>query len=63
VLYPRQALGWAVLQRAKTLRRRVLALAGPLIRTARQGVLKLADPWVGHADLARAHQPLATLGP
>jgi hypothetical protein len=32
-LYQRQALGWAVRQRAKTLRRRVLALAGLLIRT------------------------------
>ena len=63
VLYQRQALGWAVLQRAKTLRRRVLAIAGQLIRTAGQWMLKLAPGWAGHADLARARQQLATLGP
>jgi len=63
VLYQRQALGWAVLQRAKTLRRRVLAIAGQLIRTAGQWGLKLADGWAGHADLARARQHLATLSP
>jgi len=63
VRYQRQALGWAVLQRAKTLRRRVLAIAGQLIRTAGQWVLKLAAGWAGHADLARARQHLATLGP
>ena len=63
VLYQRQALGWSVLQRAKTLRRRVLALAGQLIRTAGRWVLKLAEGWAGHADLGRARQHLATLGP
>ena len=63
VLYQRQALGWAGLQRAKTLRRRVIAIAGQLIRTAGQWMLKLADGWAGHADLARVRQPLATLGP
>lgn len=39
-LYQREALQWPVLQRAKTLRRRVLALAGQLIRTAGRWVLK-----------------------
>ena len=63
VLYQRQALGWAVLQRAKTLRRRVIAIAGQLIRTAGQWGLKLADGWAGYADLARVRQHLATLGP
>ena len=63
VLYQRQALGWSVVQRAKTLRRRVIALAGQLIRTAGQWGLKLADGWAGHADLARVRQHLATLGP
>ena len=63
VLYQRQALGWSALQRAKTLRRRVLAIAGRVIRTAGQWGLKLADGWVDHADLARARQHLATLGP
>ena len=63
VLYQRQALSWSVLQRAKTLRRRVLALAGQLIRTAGRWVLKLAEGWAGHADLGRARQHLATLGP
>lgn len=63
VLYQRQALGWAVLQRAKTLRRRLIAIAGQLIRTAGQWVLKLADGWAGQVDLARARQHLATLGP
>jgi hypothetical protein len=63
VLYQRQALGWSVLQRAKTLRRRVIAIAGQLIHTAGQWGLKLAAEWAGHADLARARQHLATLGP
>jgi hypothetical protein len=63
VLYQRQALGWSVRQRAKTLRRRVIAIAGQLIRTAGQWGLKLAEGWAGHADLARARQHLATLGP
>lgn len=35
VLNQRQALGWTVLRRAKTLRRRVIAVAGQVIRTAR----------------------------
>jgi hypothetical protein len=63
VLYQRQALGWAGLQRAKTLRRRVIALAGQLIRTAGQWVLKLAEGWAGQADLARVREHLATLSP
>jgi Transposase DDE domain group 1 len=63
VLYQRQALGWSVLQRAKTLRRRVIAIAGQLIRTAGQWMLKLTETWAGHADLGRAHQHLAALGP
>jgi hypothetical protein len=63
VLYQRRVLGWAVRQRAKTLRRRVLAIAGQLIRTAGQWVLKLAEAWAGHADLVRARQHLAMLGP
>ncbi len=63
VLYQRQALGWSVLQRAKTLRRRVIALAGQLIRTAGQWILKLAAGWRWQADLLRARQRLAALGP
>ena len=63
VRYQRQALGWAVLQRAKTLRRRVLAVAGQLIRTAGQWGLQLAEGWAGQADLMRVRQHLATLGP
>jgi hypothetical protein len=63
VLYQRQALGWSVLQRAKTLRRRVIAIAGQLIRTAGQWVLKLAEVWASRADLGRVRQHLATLGP
>jgi hypothetical protein len=35
VLY-QQAMGWGIRQRAKTLRRRVIAIAGQLIRTAGQ---------------------------
>lgn len=62
-LYQRQALGWGVLQRAKTVRRRVLALAGQLIRTAGRWVLKLAEGWPWEADLLRARQRLAALGP
>jgi hypothetical protein len=63
VLYQRQALQWPVLQRAKTLRRRLLALAGQLIRTAGQWVLKLAEGWRWQADLLRARHWLAALGP
>lgn len=63
VLSQQQALGWGMLQRAKTLRRRVVALAGQLIRTAGQGVLKLAEGWRRQADLLRARQRLAALGP
>jgi hypothetical protein len=63
VLYQRQALGWAVLQRAKTLRRRVIAIAGQLIRTAGQWVLKLAEDWRGQPELRRVRAQLATLGP
>jgi hypothetical protein len=62
-LYQRRGLGWAVLQRTKMLRRRVLALAGQLIRTAGQWVLKLAEGWAGQADLRRMRVHLATLGP
>jgi Transposase DDE domain group 1 len=63
VLYQRQALGWSVVQRAKTLRRRVIAIAGQLIRTAGQWGLKLADGWAGQADLMRVREHLATLSP
>ena len=62
VLYQRQALGWAVLQRAKTLRRRVIAIAGQLIRTAGQWVLKLAEDWRG-PELRRVRAQCAPLGP
>jgi hypothetical protein len=62
-LYHRPALGWAALPRAKTLRRRMLAIAGQLIRTGGQWGLKLANGWAGHADLARGRQHLATLDP
>ena len=62
-LYQRQALGWSVLQRAKTLRRRVIAIAGRLIRTAGQWMLQLAQDCAGQGDLARVRGHLATLGP
>jgi hypothetical protein len=62
VLY-QQALGWGIRQRAKTLRRRVIAIAGQLIRTAGQWVLKLAEEWRGQAALRRVRQELAPLGP
>jgi hypothetical protein len=63
VLYQRQALGWKVLHRAKTLRRRVIAIAAQLIRTAGQWVLKLAQGCRWQPDLWRARLWLATLGP
>ena len=50
-------------QRGTTLRRRVLAIAGLVIRTAGQWGLTPADGWAARADLARARQHLATLGP
>lgn len=58
VLY-QQRVGWAVRQRAKTVRRRLIAIAGQLIRTAGQWVLKLAAEW---GDRGR-RPALATLGP
>ena len=63
VLYQRQGLGWAVLQRAKTVRRRLIAVAGQLIRTAGQWVLKLAEDWAGQADLTRVRQQLTARSP
>jgi len=63
VLYQRQALGWKVVHRAKTLRRRVIAIAAQLIRTAGQWVLKLAQGCRWQPDLWRARLWLATLGP
>jgi len=63
VLYQRQALRWIVLQRAKTLRRRLLVVAGQLIRTAGQWVLKLAAHWPGQTELARLRRHLATRSP
>jgi len=62
VLYQR-ALGWPTRQRAKTLRRRLIALAGQLIRTAGRWVLKLAQDWAGQVELRRLRRQLATLGP
>jgi hypothetical protein len=62
-LYQRQGLGWAVLQRAKTVRRRLIAVAGQLIRTAGQWGLKLAKDWAGPADLTRVRPPLAARSP
>jgi hypothetical protein len=59
VLYQRQALKWAVLHRAKTLRRRVVAVAGQLIRTAGQWRLKLATGWPGQPELVRVRTSLA----
>jgi hypothetical protein len=41
----------------------VIALAGQLIRTAGRWVLKLAEGWRWQADLLRARQRLAALGP
>jgi hypothetical protein len=41
----------------------VLALAGRLIRTAGQWILQLAEGWHWQADLLRARQRLAALGP
>jgi hypothetical protein len=61
--YQQRALGWPSRQRAKTLRRRVLAVAAQLIRTAGQWVLKLAAGWGGQADLQRVRAYLAALGP
>lgn len=63
VLYQRQALGWTLLHRAKTVRRRLVAVAGQLIRTAGQWMLKLATDWTGQPDLARVRTHLAALGP
>ncbi len=63
VLYQRAALGWTTLHRAKTVRRRLLAVAGQLIRTAGRWVLKLAADWVAQRDLVRVRTHLATLGP
>jgi hypothetical protein len=63
VLYQRQALGWTILHRAKTVRRRLSAVAGQLIRTAGQWGLKLATDWTGQLDLARVRAHLAALGP
>ena len=63
VLYQRQALGWTILHRAKTVRRRLIAVAGQLIRTAGQWVLKLATHWAGRADLGQVRAHLAPLGP
>jgi hypothetical protein len=63
VLYQHHALGCASLQRAKTLRRCLIAIAGRLIRTARQWILQLAQDWAGQVELARVRHPLATLGP
>jgi hypothetical protein len=63
VLYQREALGWTPLHRAKTVRRRLLTVAGQLIRTAGRWVLKLATDWVAQRDLVRVREHLATLGP
>ena len=63
VLYQRRALGCASLQRAKTRRRRLLAIAGRLIRTAGPWRLQLAQDWAGQGELARVRHHLATLGP
>jgi hypothetical protein len=63
VLYQQQALGWPIRQRAKTLRRRVLAVAAQLIHTAGQWILKLAAGWGGQADVQRVRAHLVALGP
>jgi len=63
VLSQRPALGCASLQRAKTRRRRLLAIAGRLIRTAGQWRLQLARDWAGQVELARVRHHLATIGP
>jgi hypothetical protein len=63
VLYQRQALGYCVLHRAKTLRRRVIALAGQLIRTGGRWVLKLAAAWRWQQELVHARKWLATASP
>jgi hypothetical protein len=63
VLYQRQALGWTILHRAKTVRRRLVAVVGQLIRTAGQWVLKLATDWAGQVDVLCVREHLATLGP
>ena len=63
VLYQSQALGWTVHRRAQTLRRRVIAIAGQLIRTAGQWVLKLAATGPAPASLRRVRLQLAALGP
>jgi hypothetical protein len=63
VLSQRRALGWTILHRAKTVRRRVLAVAGQLIRTAGQWMLTLATDWAGRPAVLRVRAHLATLGP
>jgi Transposase DDE domain group 1 len=63
VLYQRHALGWAIRRRAETLRRQVIAVAGQLIRTAGQWVLKLAADGTASTSLRRVRMHLATLGP
>ena len=63
VLSQRPALGCASLQRAKTRRRRLLAIAGRLIRTAGPWRLQLAQDWAGQGELARVRHHLATIGP
>ena len=63
VLSQRPALGCASLQHAKPLRRRLLAIAGRLIRTAGQWRLQLARDWAGQVELARVRHHLATIGP
>ena len=63
VLYQRHALGWTVRRRAQTLRRCVIAVAGQLIRTAGQWVLKLAADGPAAVSLRHARVALAALGP
>jgi hypothetical protein len=60
VLYQREALRSPAWQRAKTLRRRVVAVAGQLIRTAGCWVLQLAEHWRGQTELTRVRTHLAT---
>ena len=47
----------------RSLRFRLIAVAGQLIRTAGQWGLKLAENWAGQANLTRVRQQLAARSP
>lgn len=63
VLFQSHALGWTVRRRAQTFRRRVIAIAGHLIRTGGQWVLKLAADAPAAASLRHLRIARVALGP